>query len=275
VRLQVEPGNKTEMSEIPPQVPPQYAQYPRPGTRYAERNPRGPAQFDTDVIGEAWRLVQRNLGVWVAAELLFGVLQFGVGRGEDLVFNLAGIASKPGDPMSNIYKYALIRLLLGMPTGILLAAMRVGLFNIAIKQIRGDLTSPLDVFSYRGQFVPLLGATVIVTFASDFGCLLLLIPGMLIASLFIFVDPLILERQMSVGDALRLSWQTVRPTMWSALGVLFLAACASLLGIIGCCIGVLATAPILTMSVALLYDRFFGVVEEGGPIYQPPSYPPG
>jgi hypothetical protein len=73
-----------------------------------------------------------------------------------------------------------------------------------------------------------------------------------------FTLPLIIDKQMAFGDAMRTSWHMVMKHWWPVFGVIVLAGLLSLLGVFGCCVGVLFTAPIGLAALMVAYETIFG-----------------
>lgn len=257
------------MSEFPPEIPqtptePSYAQYPRPGYNIPVSADFGPPEFDIAVIGMAWKLVQRNLANWIIAELIVGVLGAAMSMPVSFALQASSLAPPPG-AFPTLQQFALQELVM-LPVVIVQYSLQMGLFRLALNQLRGLPTSPGDVFDFKGQYFQVLLGVLIFQLAFTFGLILLVLPGLLIATLLMFTNILVIDKKMTAVAAAQLSWNTVKPHMWTALGVAIVASLASFLGIFACCIGVFATAPILWMTVAIHYMRFFcpqGQVMEG------------
>ena len=77
------------------------------------------------------------------------------------------------------------------------------------------LTSPdkkIDInlmFSQFGRFGPLLGLFLLTVIPTLFGFALLIVPGVLLLTLWMYSFPLLIERNMSITQAMTASWRIV------------------------------------------------------------------
>jgi hypothetical protein len=74
----------------------------------------------------------------------------------------------------------------------------------------------------------LVWASLVYSFGILFGLLLLVVPGLLVASRWSLMAPLIMLEDDSAGDARRRSRELVRPFTWSVLGILLVVFIAAL-----------------------------------------------
>jgi hypothetical protein len=89
--------------------------------------------------------------------------------------------------------------------------------------------------------------------------LICLVPAAFFTVCLQFTLPLIVDKEMSVGAALRTSWGMVLKHFWQMLGLAILAGLISSLGVFGCIVGVLFTAPIGIAAMLYAYETVFGV----------------
>jgi hypothetical protein len=85
---------------------------------------------------------------------------------------------------------------------------------------------------------------------------------------------LIVDKRLGVTEAMTLSFNTLKPHMWSVLGFLIVAGLIGALGAIACGVGLFFTAPITYLAMALLYRNFFPDEGSSGPRLEMPL-PPG
>jgi len=72
-----------------------------------------------------------------------------------------------------------------------------------------------------------------------------------------FTLPLIIDKQMAFAEAMKTSWNMVMKHWWLVFGLTVLAGLVSLLGVLGCCIGVVFTAPIGLAALMCAYETIF------------------
>ena len=88
--------------------------------------------------------------------------------------------------------------------------------------------------------------------------LICLVPVTFISVCWQFTLPLIIDKQMAFAEAMKTSWRMVMKHWWQVFGLAVLAGLVSLLGIFGCCIGVVFTAPIGLAALMFAYETIFG-----------------
>ena len=72
-----------------------------------------------------------------------------------------------------------------------------------------------------------------------------------------FTLPLIIDKEMAFGEAMKTSWNQVMKHWWLVFGLTVLAGLVSFLGLLGCCIGVLFTLPIGLAALMVAYETIF------------------
>jgi hypothetical protein len=88
--------------------------------------------------------------------------------------------------------------------------------------------------------------------------LICLVPVTFFTVCWLFTLPLIMDKQMDFGAAMKTSWKMVTKHWWQVFGLTVLAGLVSLAGVLGCCIGVLFTAPIGIAAMMFAYETIFG-----------------
>jgi hypothetical protein len=74
-----------------------------------------------------------------------------------------------------------------------------------------------------------------------------------------FTLPLIIDKQMTFQAALGASWRMVLRHWWLVFGLTIVAGLVSVVGVLGCCIGVLFTMPLGITAMMIAYETIFGV----------------
>jgi uncharacterized membrane protein len=88
---------------------------------------------------------------------------------------------------------------------------------------------------------------------------LCLVPVTFFTVSFQFTIPLIIDRGMTFGQAMKLSWHMVFKHWWLLFGLTVVAGLIAMAGLLGCCVGVLFTAPIGLAAMMIAYETIFGV----------------
>lgn len=262
------PGNPGQ-----PFDPPYNAPIPSPmgGSGYGTS---GPPQIRYDVIGEAWKLVQPTLGVWVPAMLIYLVVTIGLSFLINAV--TGGGVQVPvggqGAPSINPVMFIINQLLNNLVSAFFMG----GIYRMAFNQVRGRAVSIGDLFSGVDVFVPLLIAAILMNIAMAIGFVLCVIPGLLLAACFMFTMPLIVDKSMGAVEAISLSFNTLKSQAFSALGFTLVIGLVIIAGMLACGIGIFVTLPIALVAIVLLYRDFFPDTEAPQPAtfgYTPPPPP--
>ena len=135
--------------------------------------------------------------------------------------------------------------------------LMAGLYRMAINQVRGATPSLGTLFSAGDVLPALLGAAILTTLATFVGALFCVIPGLLLAALFLFTIPLVVDRKLGAIEAMSTSFNTLKPQMWPALGFIIVVGLLAGAGALLCGVGILITAPLAILSIAVLYRDFF------------------
>lgn len=150
--------------------------------------------------------------------------------------------------------FALIIVL--MPLG---AFAMGGAYRAAFKQLRGGRVEFRDLFSARDCYWRLLGATLIHFLLAIIGTMLCVIPAFIVAGLFFFTMPLIVERNLGVFDAMRASRDVTRGNLLMFTLFAFVVQLIASAGSYACYVGLLATWPLMFTINAVAYRDCFGV----------------
>jgi len=88
--------------------------------------------------------------------------------------------------------------------------------------------------------------------------LVCLIPVTYLTVSWQFTLPLIIDKQMDFGTAMKTSFKMVNKHWWQVFGLTIIAGLVSLAGIFACCLGVLFTIPIGFAATMFAYETIFG-----------------
>ena len=223
---------------------------------------RAPALIRFEVISEAWQKFQANMTPWILAALIQGLI-LGTILG---VFYVGIFAASFSSAMANQGKQDPPAVNIGLQLGsnafgLGLQAIQFpflgGMVLMAIKQLRGQSIAPADVFAGFAQFGPLALAGILYGLGVQIGSLFCLVPGLLLAGLWMLTVPLIVDQGLDAITALKTSMKTLQPQMWPALGLYFVLSLVAGLGSFACLVGVIFTMPLLPLGIALLYKDFY------------------
>jgi len=102
-------------------------------------------------------------------------------------------------------------------------------------------------------------------FLSAFPYLLIgLIPALYITTSLIFTLPLIIDKGLPFGGAMKLSWRMVSKHWWLVFGLIILVSLVNLLGFCCCVIGLLFTIPLGFAALMFAYETIFSGSKQQG-----------
>ena len=151
------------------------------------------------------------------------------------------------------------------------ALLMGGMHRAALKQLRGGQVEFSDLFSARDQYLPLLGAMLLIGLLVGIGWMVCVIPGFIVAALLFFTIPLIIDRKLGVIDAMKASSEMTKPNLLMFTLFAFVVHLIASAGTYACYIGLLATVPLLFTMTAAAYRDCFGL--EGATALPPAAEP--
>ena len=205
-------------------------------------------------IGEAWQLYKRHWGVWSLTMLAALVC---VGLGEGLTTGALHIASRGmfgglvgfGSPGIPVFPMLLGTIVGGFFLG--------GMIRMAVNQVRGRAPHLEDLFSVTDVWFDLVLGSALLGLLLTIGWNLFVFPGLIVAGLFLFTLPLIVDGHLPATGAMIQSFQAVK-SQWLLATVVHLAmAAVAGLGTLLGGIGLLVTGPLYALSMAVLYRDLF------------------
>jgi hypothetical protein len=119
---------------------------------------------------------------------------------------------------------------------------------------------------------PLFFAGILLSYLALFMFMLLIwIWQLWITTRLVFVFPLIAQRGLSAGDAIRTSWKESRVRFWELLAVNFVATIISMVGFNAMYVGALFTVPMGVTILAVVYRDRFEPAEPAGSVTETPA----
>jgi hypothetical protein len=179
-------------------------------------------------ISRGWTLVMDNMPVMIGATLLGWLIS-------------VGLAFVP---------------VLGWAVGIVLMA---GLDYMFLRRIRGEQIQIGDLFAgFNIAFLHLVLAGLVKGLLTGVGFVLCILPGIYLAVGYIFVLPLVIDKQMEFWPAMEVSRQVVHQHWWSIFLLAILLALVVCVGFLACIVGSLIAIPVATAAMMYVYEDLFG-----------------
>lgn len=241
------------MSEVPPSDPStEFSPYPRqqPGTIDAR-----PPKISLDCISEAIALVKQDLGLWVVAALLSGVISYAVSIAVSLLANIVAYGSAISTQTSVMG--VILAVVFGFVSSAVSYLLYAGMVQMALGKMDGRPLEISDLFSGFGRFPQMLIGVTVTSLAMYLGLVLLIIPGLFVAGALAFVPFLVVRQNLSGMEAVKKSWEVLKPQAFSMFGFMIVLGLLIMVGLILCGVGVLFTLPVGAAAMAIQYRAFF------------------
>lgn len=235
----------------PPQNPynqpnfgqPQGAFTPQP----SQQPPRGVVSLDT--IGEAWKLLSANMGVWAVA----GFIYLAVSGVFSLLTRATQTVGPNGLPHNSPISFLISLVSLFVTTFLVAGLMKMALSTVSTG--RADLS---QLGSGGNVFLSLIGANIVVGFILFFGLLMCIVPGVIAAAGLMLVTPLVVSGQGAFA-AIGASWGALSKQLGSAIVLAIVMGLILIVSAIPLFLGLIITVPLLQIVLALVYRDLFGI----------------
>jgi uncharacterized membrane protein len=227
--------------------------------------PDGSPRVRFEIIGEAWALFQHEMATWVLAVLLYFFI-VGVPAAlclAPLYYKIftTNSATLNADPLVLIGPLLLVYGVLIFVVVPLSMNLMGGLYRMAIRQLRGESIAVSDLFRITDVLGALVGSMFLVGLAvmaaALLGCVLCGLPGLVVGALLMLTVPLIVDRRIGSAEAMKLSWNALKPHWLMATLFYFVISLIAQAGMFVCYVGIVFTFPIFILAIAILYRDFF------------------
>jgi uncharacterized membrane protein len=141
---------------------------------------------------------------------------------------------------------------------ILQGAMAIGFNIMIVKKLAFGKLDVGDLFKGFNFFVPALVAHILISIFTTIGVLLCIVPGLVIAAMYMFTFLFILDKKMEFWPAMQASMELVKKD-YMGFTLFFLAlVLLQILGALACIVGLFITIPIMYVAIAIAYRDLVG-----------------
>ncbi|HEX2448687.1 MAG TPA: hypothetical protein VHK26_10980 [Methyloceanibacter sp.] len=119
----------------------------------------------------------------------------------------------------------------------------------------------LSLLWHPQPFWKYLGTSILLTLAIAIGLVLLIVPGIIFALMFMFAPFVVIERQLGPIDSMNESNRITRGHKWQLLGFSLLLVLINLLGVLALVVGLLVSIPVSTLAFVHAYRVLGGKAE--------------
>ncbi len=211
-------------------------------------------------IGEGWQMFAEQWQQWVLLMLVF-ILLIAVPVAPLYVFLIAAQMTTVNDSSSAEPSPAIF-LLMPLIYIVILGGssfLMAGAYRAAFKQLRGGTIAISDLFSGGDVFLKVLGGFLLVVILSMIGAVFCILPAFVVAGLFAYTQPLIIDGRLGVIDAMKASFDRTKGSWLMFTLFVFVVSLLAQIGSVACGIGLLATFPLLFTIQTVAYRDLFGV----------------
>ncbi|MEA3477088.1 MAG: DUF975 family protein [Bacteroidota bacterium] len=145
--------------------------------------------------------------------------------------------------------------LFGITYGIFVAGpIEYGAKWVFLKAVRGERIEVRDIFVvFQRNYWNVVIANIVVSIIVGLGIFMLIVPGIIFACRLAFVPYLVVDREMDVMDALRVSWDMTRGYGWQIFLMGLLAIPIVILGLICFIVGIFVSVMWISTAFAVMY----------------------
>jgi uncharacterized membrane protein len=212
-----------------------------------------------DWIGEGWNMFAEQWKVWVLNSLVLSLVTVVPAIGI-YIFMFLAVAASAGSSSAGVGFVIIVLMLVAMALIVILSSYLIcGMYQTAFKQLRGEPISTRDLFSAGESFPRFLGAVIVVGVLAMIGFLLCIIPAFIVVGALYFTVPLVVERRMSIADAIQASRNATRGDLFMFVLFAIVVSIIAQAGSYLCYVGMLVTWPLQYTIAAVAYRDCFGV----------------
>lgn len=226
---------------------------------------RGPG-VHFDAIGEAWDLVRKDLGHWIAATLVLVVVGFALQKPVDLFMD-GRIPERPRFDQFGEYLTgsALEYLLSSIPDSVT-SVLIVGMVLMGVRKARGEYIDVGMMFEPFRRFGTLFLVNLLYTLISTASALACLLPALYFVPVLVLMPTVAYLKKVGPLDALSLTFDACRSHWLGLLGLSIVLLLILVAGLCACLVGVLFAWPLVCVVLAIHYRAFF---EHPSPVAYP------
>jgi uncharacterized membrane protein len=183
-------------------------------------------------LSSAWKLFTQHWMVLVGAMVLMAIIQ-----------SFPGYLMGDKNPVAQILSYLI---------SIFLSA---GMMRIYLDATDGKMPDLKDLFSQGSLFLKALFASVIMWIAIIVGLILLIIPGVYIATRLFFVMAFVIDKGLGPIEAIRASWALTEGQLLHLVKLWLTFVGILILGALALIVGLLVAVPVATLMLTIVYRK--------------------
>jgi len=236
-------------------------------------------------ISSGFGIIKTNGGLLIGGVLVYGLIQMAFGMFGKIpfigvIFSIANFVMS-GAFMGGLF-YLFLRVIRGEPASLndLFAGFRRSFgqlfLGVLVLGLLVGLTMVPFVIVFCVKLLPLVKGVNLNGMSQDASInffkaifasalvpslwvlLLCAIPATFLSVSWKFTLPLIIDKQLDFGAAMKASWTKVNQHWWQVFGLVLLIDVVNLAGFCLCCVGLIVTVPIGLAALMYAYETIFG-----------------
>lgn len=202
-------------------------------------------------ISAGWQLTKSNYSILLASLAILMAISVGLSIADNII-----TASSSKSPATSV----IIALLLA---SLVVTVLRVGIQNltsigftrIQLNILDKKATSVSQLFNSENIFWRYLGTSIVYALIVIGGFILLIVPGVVWAIKYQFALPLVVDKKLSLGEAITKSGQITKGYKGWLFGLAIVLGLLNIAGLLALGVGLLLTIPITVMSQIWVYRK--------------------
>lgn len=202
----------------------------------------------SEALAVGWRETKKRFWFWVGVLLLvFGVSLVGEACEAFLAY-LGEQGTNAGALVLGTVIYVPVVIFVSL-------VFQMGLLKMALAAVDGGEPKLNMLWSEYRLIWRFLGAGLLFGVIVGFGFMLLVIPGIIWALMFMLYSYFIVDKRVGVMDSLKRSAEVTRGSRWRLLGFVIVIQLINMLGVMLLGVGLLVTVPVTMIAMAYVYRR--------------------
>jgi len=197
-------------------------------------------------IRYGWETFKRRLWFFVGATLIIliaSAVSEGIGSAID-----AAITGSVDEP-------SILGAVVSLALGTLISMGATAFYLVAHDNPEA---ADLSLLWHPQPFWKYLGMYLLVALVIAAGLILLIVPGIIFALMFMFAPLIVIERELGPIDAMKESNRITRGHKWPLLGLVALLILINVLGVLALVVGLLVSIPVSTFAFVHAYRSLSG-----------------
>jgi uncharacterized membrane protein len=141
-------------------------------------------------------------------------------------------------------------------------ALYVGINRAILGLVAGQPPTVEMMFKGFDRFGQAFLATLVVALLVSIGMMFLIVPGVILAIMWIFVSLVLAETELDFWAAMQASAKLTSGYRWELFCLCLACFVVALLGLLACCVGIFIAEPVIFTTIALAY-RFLQARQVG------------